>query len=213
MLFKSNLSNRILILGITGASGALYAVHLIQALARYVQGHTHLIVSPTALRIYNAEYKRKVQTTHEYLKEILAKIPGTKHDFSIEDYHNIGAKPASGSFRFDAVVVVPCSMKSLAGMALGYTTNLVERTADVALKERRPLILMPRETPYSLIHLRNMTSLTEAGAIILPASPGYYQMPETLSDLGLFMAGRVFNLLGIEHSLFREWDPEGEPGS
>ncbi len=105
------------------------------------------------------------------------------------------------------MVIVPCSMKTLAGVANGYAANLPERAADVCLKEKRRLVLVPRETPFNTIHLRNMLSLAEAGAVILPASPGFYQRPATIEDLGRFIAGRILALFGVhDHGLFAPWE-------
>jgi len=119
---------------------------------------------------------------------------------------NLGATVASGSAKSDGMVVVPCSMKTLSGITHGSSRNLIERAADVTLKERRPLILVPRETPMNLIHLRNMVSASEAGAIMLPAMPAFYQNPKTFEDLADFIAGRILDLLGIEQDLFPRWE-------
>ena len=116
------------------------------------------------------------------------------------------ARIASGSNPSDAMIVVPCTVKTLAGIAHGYANNLIERAADVMLKERRPVVLVLREAPYSLIHLRNMTAVTEAGGTILPASPAFYQKPESFDDLGDFIAQRALSLCGIEVDLFERWD-------
>lgn len=202
-----------IVVGVSGASGALYGWHLIQALARITTGTTRLILSPAALRVCREELDAQIHTPEEYLATALAAIPPEQihQKFIIEDYRDIGAKPASGSTPSDGMAIVPCSMKSLAGIAHGYTTNLVERAADVCLKERRRLVVVPRETPYSRVHLQNMLALTEAGGIVLPASPGYYQRPATLDDLGRFIAGRVLGLFGIRHNLFAGWlDNTGE---
>jgi 4-hydroxy-3-polyprenylbenzoate decarboxylase len=118
---------------------------------------------------------------------------------------DLGAKIASGSQGCEAMVVVPCSMKSLAGIANGLSRNLVERAADVMLKERRRLIIVPRETPMSLPQLRNMVLCAEAGAMIMPAMPAFYQMPKTLDDLADFMAGKILSSLGFDHELYPSW--------
>lgn len=195
------------IIAITGASGSLYAFHLLKALIEQISGQSSLIVSPSAIRVFNQEYSTDFNSAKDLLDyiELPLQTSDRKHSFIIEDYYNIGAKPASGSANYDGMVICPCSMKTLAAIATGYTSNLVERAADVTLKERRKLILMPRETPLNLIHLRNMTTITEAGGIILPASPGFYQMPKTFDDLAKFMTGRILALLGHSQNLFEAW--------
>ena len=117
----------------------------------------------------------------------------------------MGATLASGSHGCAAMAIVPCSMKTLAGVAHGLSRNLVERAADVMLKERRPLVIVPRETPMSLMQLRNMVLCAEAGAMILPAMPAFYQLPRTLDDLADFMAGKILSALGVEHDLYPAW--------
>ncbi|MCR9142027.1 MAG: UbiX family flavin prenyltransferase [bacterium] len=199
-----------IVLGVSGASGALYGWHLIRALALLTQGTTRLVLSPSALRVCREELAAEVETPEDYLAAALAGIAPQEREqiqqrFIIEDYRDIGAKPASGSTPSDGMAIVPCSMKSLASIAHGITGNLVERAADVCLKERRRLVVVPRETPYSRIHLQNMLALTEAGGVVLPASPGFYQRPETIDDLGRFIAGRVLGLFGIRHNLFPGW--------
>lgn len=199
-----------IVVGVSGASGALYGWHLIRALAALTRGTTRLILSPAALRVCREELDADVQSAEEYLAAALASLSEQQRTriqqkFIIEDYRDIGAKPASGSTPSDGMAIVPCSMKSLAGIAHGYTSNLVERAADVCLKERRRLVVVPRETPYSRVHLQNMLALTDAGGIVLPASPGFYQRPATLDDLGRFIAGRVLGLFGVRHNLFAGW--------
>src|SRR6185295_3685641 len=124
------------------------------------------------------------------------------------DASDLGAAIASGSYPAGGMVVVPCSTKTLSGIAHGASLSLIERAAEVTLKERRPLVLVPREAPYSLVHLRNMVAATEAGATIVPAAPGFYQKPESFEDLADFIAGRVLNLLGIPQRLFTPWGME-----
>jgi 4-hydroxy-3-polyprenylbenzoate decarboxylase len=197
-----------LVLAIAGASGSIYPARFIRKLME-LEGDTFLIISPASLRIFREEYQCKVTTPQEILDFISERwnTPNV-HNFLIRPFSDIGADIASGSNRWDAMIIAPCSMKTIAGINAGYTENLIERCADVSLKERRKLIIVPRETPYNRIHLRNMLSLDEAGAIILPASPGFYQIPETLDDLGDFIAGRIFNLLGIDADLFPKWSPD-----
>lgn len=200
-----------LVIGISGASGSLYAHHLIRTLASSVPGSSHVVVSEPAVRVYNQEYGLALHSPRELLAHCLAGIGQPLHSFALRDIGDIGATPASGSSRSDGMVIAPCSMKTLAAIAHGLSSNLIERAADVTLKERRPLIVMPRETPYSLVHLRNMTALTEAGGIVLPASPAFYQRPADLDDLGRFMAGRILALFGHRQNLFPAWIDDG-PG-
>jgi flavin prenyltransferase len=124
---------------------------------------------------------------------------------TLHSNRDLGATIASGSHSCRGMAIVPCSMKSLAGVAHGLSRNLVERAADVMLKERRPLVIVPRETPMSLPQLRNMVLCAEAGAVILPAMPAFYQLPKTLDDLADFMAGKVLSALGLEHDLYPMW--------
>ena len=132
---------------------------------------------------------------------------GELAEFKIGD---LAAPLASGSVRVDGMAIVPCSMKTLSSIAHGTSASLIERSADVTLKEARPLILVPRETPFNLIHMKNMLAAGEAGAHIVPAMPAFYQKPESFEDLGDFIAGRVLNLLGIEQNLFTPWGEEQE---
>tara|TARA_B100001939_G_C16947533_1_gene620920 strand:+ start:7863 stop:8507 length:645 start_codon:yes stop_codon:yes gene_type:complete len=197
-----------LIIAITGASGALYARHLLHALCMHVPGKSSVIISPSGLRVCNEETGTNFRKDEEYLQwiqESVSRKSSPVHSFQLEDYRDIGARSASGSNSHDGMAIVPCSMKTLASITHGITQNLIERAADVTLKERRPLVVVPREAPYSLIHLRNMTSLTEAGATVVPASPGFYQKPESLDDLGRFIASRVLSVLGIQVRLFKPW--------
>ncbi|MDF3818305.1 UbiX family flavin prenyltransferase [Leptospira sp. 96542] len=195
-----------LVVGLAGASGSIYAARFLRALYE-VEGETYLTASPAALRIFSEEYEVSVKTAEDILEFVKKKWnPSAKHKFHIRNFFDIGSDIASGSNPWDAMVVIPCSMKTVASMSMGLTENLIERAADVSLKERRRLIIVPRETPYNRMHLKNMLALDEAGAILLPASPGFYQMPKTLDDLGDFLAGRIFSLLGKPHSLFPKWE-------
>ncbi|MCB1176287.1 MAG: UbiX family flavin prenyltransferase [Leptospiraceae bacterium] len=195
-----------LVVGIAGASGSIYAARFLKKLLS-LEGTTYLIVSPASLRIFREEYECKVSNPNELIDYITHKWKvEVKNNIQIRSFSDIGADIASGSNTWKAMIVVPCSMKTIASINAGLTENLIERAADVTLKERRRLILVPRETPYNRIHLKNMLSLDEAGAIILPASPGFYQMPKTLDDLGDFIAGRIFNLLDVNAELFSKWN-------
>lgn len=195
-----------LVLGIAGASGSIYPARFIKKLLE-LQGETFLIVSPASIRIFREEYETNVNTPQEILDFIVNKwqIKNIQNQIHFRPFADIGADIASGSNSWNATVILPCSMKTIASINAGLTENLIERCADVTLKERRRLIVVPRETPYNQIHLRNMLSLDQAGAIILPASPGFYQIPRTIDDLGDFIAGRIFNLLGVDAGLFPKW--------
>jgi 4-hydroxy-3-polyprenylbenzoate decarboxylase len=145
----------------------------------------------------------------ERLREYLIEVHGDgarSGSFTILSNKDLGATIASGSHDCEAMVIVPCSMKTLAGVAHGLSRNLIERAADVMLKERRRLIIVPRETPMSLPQLRNMVLCAEAGAMIMPAMPAFYQMPKTLSDLTDFMAGKILSALGFSHTLYAKWE-------
>ncbi len=206
---QPNQASSSFIIGITGASGSLYGLHLLQALLNSVSGRSTLIISPAALRVFNQEFNTALEKPEEllqYATDRASRSGPIRHAFELADYRDIGAKPASGSAAYDGMVICPCSMKTMAGIAAGYTSNLIERAADVTLKERRRLIVVPRETPYNLIHLRNMTALTEAGGIVLPASPAFYQKPQDFDDLGRFIAGRILALLGLSQNLFSAWE-------
>jgi 4-hydroxy-3-polyprenylbenzoate decarboxylase len=178
--------------GITGASGAPYAVRLLRAL-NDAQVATRLIVSGYGLRLLAEE------CSIEGIDGLRA-VTGDWSRVEIYDSIDRGATPASGSAPSRGMVICPCSMGTLGSIAAGTSRNLVERAADVVLKERRPLVLVPRETPLSLIHLQNMVRLTRAGATILPASPGFYHHPKSIDDLVDFVVARVLAHLGVEFS-------------
>ncbi|EMM96454.1 polyprenyl P-hydroxybenzoate and phenylacrylic acid decarboxylase [Leptospira interrogans serovar Zanoni str. LT2156] len=198
-----------LVLGIAGASGSIYAERFIKALFT-IEGTTFLVCSNASLRVFREEMECKVSSSKELLDFIVSKykIHTTCHRFEIRSFTDIGADIASGSNFWNAMVILPCSMKMIASINAGLTENLIERAADVTLKERRNLIIVPRETPYNRIHLKNMLELHDAGGIILPASPGFYQLPKTLEDLGDFISEKVFKLLGMELNLYPPWTPK-----
>jgi flavin prenyltransferase len=183
--------------GITGASGAPYAVRLLRALCE-TGTPTRLIVSGYGWRLLAEE------SGIDGL-EALRAATGDWSRVELYDALDRGATPASGSAPSRGMVVCPCSMGTLASIAAGTSRNLVERAADVALKERRPLVLVPRETPLSLVHLENMVRLTRAGATLLPAAPGFYHRPRTVDDLGDFVVARILDHLGVEHGIGRRW--------
>lgn len=194
-------ADRPLVLAMTGASGAPYAVRLLQVLARL--GRTvHLTISASAAEVMREEMGLSVSITR-FDPSIFGDLgPGRV----IYHHHaDFSAGIASGSFRTGGMVVAPCSMSTLASIAHGITTNLATRAADVHLKERRRLILVPRETPLSLVHLENMAAVTRAGAIVLPAMPGWYHRPRSLDDLIDFMVARICDQLGVENDLAGRW--------
>ncbi|MDA3845040.1 MAG: UbiX family flavin prenyltransferase [Vallitaleaceae bacterium] len=185
------------IIGMTGASGSIYGVRLIEELLK-MGNEVHIIITDSGRKVleYETDY------TVELLKSHLEQFKG---DNKIQDIDDLFAATASGSFRTDGMVVLPCSMATLGEIANGVSKNLLGRSADVCLKERRKLIIVPRETPLNTIHLKNMVSLSEAGALILPAMPGFYHKPETIDDMINFIVGKVMDSLGIENDLFDKW--------
>ena len=195
---------------ITGASGAIYATRTIAALlARGV--HVELVVSDFGRRLLRDELGESASV--DGLKAFLAGKYGEDLAAGSLTFHNnrdLGATIASGSHGCRGMVIVPCSMKTLAGVAHGLSRSLIERAADVMLKERRTLVLVPRETPMSLPQLKNMVLCAEAGAMILPAMPAFYQLPKTLDDLADFMAGKILSSLGFEHELYPQWTGQVE---
>lgn len=192
-------------LAITGASGAQYGIRLLQVLL--AQGHqVYLMVSKAAHIVIATETKEKFPAQaaqlEAYLREKFNAEEGQLRVFGKEDWMS---PVASGSGAPSQMVVCPCSTGSLSAIATGASNNLIERAADVALKERRKLILVPREAPYSEIHLEHMLKLTRMGAVIIPASPGFYHQPSTVDDLIDFIVARILNQLGIEQTLLAKW--------
>jgi flavin prenyltransferase len=192
-------------MAITGASGALYATRTLAALLE--RGlHVELVVSDYGRRLLRDELGDEA-TVDRLIPYLTAKFGDSvqKGTVTVHANRDLGATIASGSHGCKGMVIVPCSMKTLAAVAHGLSRNLVERAADVMLKERRPLVIVPRETPMSLMQLRNMVLCAEAGAIMLPAMPAFYQMPQTLEHLADFMAGKILSALGFEHELYPMW--------
>jgi 4-hydroxy-3-polyprenylbenzoate decarboxylase len=188
------------VLAITGASGAPYAVRLLEALVQ-LQVPTWLIVSSHGWRLLETE---SGISTLDALRSFVGVDSFNAHATVFDD-NDRGASPASGSARPAGMVVCPCSMGTVSAIAHGTSRSLVERAADVTLKERRRLLLVPRETPLSLVHLENMTAVTRAGAIVLPAAPGFYHQPQQISELVDFIVARILDQLDIEHSIGRRW--------
>ncbi len=183
-----------LVVAVTGASGVIYGKRLLEVLEG--KAEVHLIISRAAERLIEHE----LDTTRRNLEKL------ANH---IYDEDDLCAPIASGSFKTDAMIIVPCSMKTLAGVANGYSENLILRAADVTLKERRKLILVPRETPLSSVHLRNMLELSMQSVIIVPAMPAFYHRPKTVEDLVDFVVGKILDSLGVEHELYKRW--QGHP--
>ncbi|MEO0316818.1 MAG: hypothetical protein RL404_495 [Pseudomonadota bacterium] len=181
-----------LIVAITGASGAAYGVRLLEQLRALGSVETHLMISDAAALNLHHELDLKRADI-----EALAS--------RVHSVRDIGACVASGSFQSDGMVIAPCSMKTLASVAHGMCDNLITRAADVMLKERRKLVLMVRETPFNLAHLRNMTAVTEMGGIVFPPLPAFYQKPQSLTEMVDQTVGRVLDLFGIEQSLAPQW--------
>ena len=185
-----------LIVGISGASGAIYGIRALQAL-RDLGVETHLVVTDAALETIRLET--------DFKKADVVELATETHKLA-----DITSKIASGSYQTNGMLVIPCSMKTLAGIASGYSDNLLLRAADVTIKERRRLVLVVRETPLSLIHIENMAAVTRAGAIVLPAMPAFYHRPKTVAALVDQVVGKAFDMLGIEHHLLKRWEGRGE---
>ena len=181
----------VLLVGMSGGSGVIYGVRLLEVLKR-LKVEAHLIVSTAAQETLVIETGYKVGHVESLASRVYR-------------FNDIAAAPASGTFRTKGMVVIPCSMKTLAGVASGYSDNLLLRAAEVTLKERRPLVLVPRETPLTTIHIENMLRVARAGAVVLPAMPGFYDRPKTVDDLIDHVVGKVLDVLNIEHDLYKQW--------
>src|SRR5438094_3491970 len=195
---------------ITGASGAIYATRTLAALLA-LGVHVELIVSDYGRRLLHDELgeRASVDRLIQFLRESYGDSV-TAGSVTVHSNRDLGASIASGSHGCRGMVIVPCSMKTLAAIAHGLSRNLIERAADVMLKEARRLVIVPRETPMSLPQLRNMVLCAEAGAMILPAMPAFYQQPRTLDDLADFMAGKILSALDFEHQLYPAWTGQVE---
>ena len=185
-----------LIVAITGSSGVIYGARLLEA-CRKLGIETDLVISKAAEILLELELGKKAEELQK-----LATRSYTPDDLT--------APIASGSYRVDGMVIAPCSMKTLGAVASGVASDLISRAADVTLKQGRPLVLVPRETPLNLIHLKNMVKLKRAGATIIPAAPAFYHKPEKISDLVDFIVGRILEMFGVEHRLYRRWEGSGE---
>jgi polyprenyl P-hydroxybenzoate/phenylacrylic acid decarboxylase-like protein len=188
-----------IVIGITGASGAIYGIRALQVLQK-LEVETHLVITDAALETIRLETDFKESDVRHLATET--------HRPS-----DIASKIASGSYPTDGMLVIPCSMKTLAGIASGYSDNLLLRAADVTIKERRRLVLVVRETPLSLIHIENMATVTRAGAIVLPATPAFYQRPNTVAALVDQVVGKALGILGVEQHLSERWNGPRTPRS
>ncbi len=182
----------VLTVGITGASGAVYGIRLLEVLSSIENVETHLIISEPAEAIIRYETGRSI----EDVKQL------ANFSYDIRDF---GAQIASGSFKTDGMIVAPCTVKTMSAIANSYSENLLIRVSDVTLKERRQLLLLVRETPLHLGHLRNMERLCEMGAITMTPSPAFYHKPQTIQDIVDHTVGKMLDLFGIEHTLFQRW--------
>ncbi|MGA2874215.1 MAG: UbiX family flavin prenyltransferase [Nitrososphaerales archaeon] len=180
-----------IVVGISGASGVIYGIRLLEVL-KDLGVETHLVMSPAARMTIIAETK--------YTVESVEKLASKVYKFS-----DISASISSGSFETEGMVVIPCSMHTLGALASGVADSLLSRAAEVTMKERRTLIVVPRETPLSLIHIENMARLSRAGAIIVPAMPAFYFKPKNIDDVVDHLVGKVLDLLKLEHTLFKRW--------
>ncbi|HVS35205.1 MAG TPA: flavin prenyltransferase UbiX [Gemmataceae bacterium] len=198
-----------LVVAITGASGSVYAVRLLEVLLQAGR-NVHLTVSPSAVEVMERELERTIRldafAPADLLGEAAASAASRLH---YHHYRDFGSGIASGSFLTGGMAICPCSMGTAAAVAHGLSQNLIHRAADVHLKERRKLILVPRETPLHLIQLRNLAACAEAGAVVLPASPAFYTKPGSIADLVDFVVGRICDQLAVPHRLLRRWGEDG----
>jgi flavin prenyltransferase len=180
-----------IIVGLSGASSVIYGIRLLEVL-KEKKIETDLIISENAEKLIQIETGRSVAD----VKKMATRVHG---------YEDMTPAVASGSRHYDGMIIMPCSMRTIAGIASGYAENLMLRAADVTLKQRRPLVLVARETPLNLIHLRNMVTVTEAGAVVMPASPAFYHKPKSVDDMIDHLVGKVLDLFRIEHDLYEKW--------
>ncbi len=192
-----------IIVGICGASGVIYGLRLLRALLEKPT-QVSLIISQTGKQVMRHESDVDPDAPFDFIREQGADIH-PKASLIVHGADDFFAAPASGSFRHDGMVIAPCSMKTLATIAAGIAETLIQRAADVCLKEKRPLILVPRETPLNLIHLENMCRVGRAGAIVMPAMPSFYSNPRTITALADTVVARILDHLGIDHTLAPEW--------
>lgn len=203
MSLQDSGANKKFIVAICGASGTIYGLRLLKALlARPFQ--VLLMISDSGRKVLEHENQYKGEDFDQFLIHQGISIH-KEASFKIFDEKNLYAPPASGSFKHHGMIIAPCSMKTLGAIASGISDNLIHRAADVSLKERRPLILLPRETPFSIIHLKNMAESAMAGATIMPPSPSFYSHPKSITELVDTVVARVLDHLDIEHDLVEPW--------
>ncbi|MAJ72791.1 aromatic acid decarboxylase [Candidatus Poribacteria bacterium] len=191
-----------IIVGLTGASGTVYGTRLVEVLADQTNFEVHLTISPAGARSLLEEVGIDIDVDNFELSDLIGR------DADNVIYHSpndIGASIASGSFRAEGMVIIPCSMGTVASVAMGLSRNLLQRSADVCMKERRKLVLVVRETPFSTIHLENMLKLSKNGVTILPAMPAFYHFPDTIDDQINFVVSKTLDQFGIEAGLIRRW--------
>lgn len=194
--------------GFCGGSGIAYGLRLVEVLLE-AGHHVHLVATPAAGRVLVHEAGADLDLARPDLSSLFA--AALRPRLHVHDPEAVEAAPASGSAGITGTVLVPCSMGTLARVAHGFSSNLVERMADVAIKERRRLIVVPRETPLSPIHLRNMLVLVEAGVVVLPAMPGFYHRPQTVQDIIDFVVAKVLAALGLDHAIVKRWQTPAPP--
>lgn len=207
---KTPTNNLSVVIGITGASGAIYGANLVKFFLDNDR-RIELIISDNAVKVFKLELKLALNAASpQENKKILLEYLGIDNDLKkslLDIWHqdNVAACVSSGSYKTQGMIIAPCSMGTIANIANGTSNNLIARAADVILKERRKLVLLAREAPFNTIHLRNMLSLSEMGAIIVPASPGFYHQPLTLQDQIDFVIGKTLDVFGVENELFKRW--------
>lgn len=192
------------VIGISGASGVIYGIRLIKALLESNSSVMVVLSRGGECVLEHETAYDKTSSFNDFLAGLKI-VPKHEDDLLVFSQDQMASAPASGSFVHSGMVVCPCSMKTLSAISTGFADNLLTRSADVCLKERRPLILVPRETPYNKIHLENMQKAHDAGAVILPPSPSFYSFPQSMDDLVDTVVARILDHLGVEHSLVKRW--------
>ncbi|WP_321392909.1 flavin prenyltransferase UbiX [uncultured Desulfuromusa sp.] len=196
-----------IVVGITGASGSIYGLRLIEELLD-AEKQVTVLLTAAGRQVLGFETGLNLTEEPQECRQQLTEYFGASENLDYYALNDFFAPPASGSNPAEAVVICPCSMGTVGRIAAGLSDNLLERVADVAMKENRKLLLVPRETPFNQIHLENLLRLSKAGAQILPAMPGFYQQPDTVADLVNFVVGKILDNLGVEHQLFKRWGTE-----